>query len=260
LNSDIASRGRTSISTQQNIYPHLKHTDPPFRGVEARRARPSKIPLFLRPDQVGAILNVPASLRDRLILRLLYFCALRLSEVLGLKLEDVDFENRIIRICHAITPSGLPKEYKERLVPVDSSTLGLIKEYAGPRTQGRLFQIGRRQVQKIVKKCAREVAIPGWERFTPHKLRHSFAVHWVQSGGDIERLRRILGHSNLTTTQIYLQFMFNDVRREYDRIMLATDLDKAKPVTLQDIYTKLERLEKLLKEQATDPPEIVEGG
>ena len=179
----------------------------------------SKLPIFLRSGQVTELLSIPTRLRDRLVLRLLYFLALRVSEALGLRLEDVDPVERMVKVCHARTPSGLPKAMKERFVPIDPETLRMIVEYAGTRNRGPLFTITPRQVQRIVKSCAKRAGILGWERVSPHKLRHSFAVNWVRCGGDIERLRRILGHASLNTTQIYLQFQFKDVREEYDRIM-----------------------------------------
>jgi len=177
------------------------------------------LPIFLRPDDIAGLLSVVHTLRDILIVRLLYFCALRISEVLGLEVEDVDFEERLIQVRHAVTPSGRPKGRKERLVPVDIDTLRILQIYVDLGFRGRLFHIRPRHVQRLIKRYAREAGIQGWRRVTPHKLRHSFAVNWVKRGGDIERLRRILGHSSLARTQIYLQFRMEDVQEEYDRIM-----------------------------------------
>lgn len=192
--------------------------------------RSSKLPIFLRPDQVTELLSVPTRLRDRLLLRLLYFLALRVSEALDLRFEDVDPVERMVKICHARTPSGLPKGRKERFVPIDPETLRLIVDYAGTRNRGPLFTIGVRLVQRMIKKYAEQAGIPDWKRVTPHKLRHSFAVHWVRCGGDLERLRRILGHESLETTQVYLQFRFKDVREEYDRIMGSEPRRERRPV------------------------------
>jgi len=191
--------------------------------------RSSKLPIFLISGQVTELLSVPTKLRDRILLRLLYFCALRVSEALGLRIEDINPVERVIKVCHAVTPSGLPKGYKERYVPIDAETLRLIVEYAGTRNLGPLFTISIRQAERIIKKYAKQAGIPDWKRITPHKLRHSFAVHWVQSGGDLERLRRILGHESLNTTQIYLQFRFEDVRDEYDRIMGSDPTRERRP-------------------------------
>jgi len=204
------------------------------------------LPIVLKPDEVEVLLASPTSLRDRIILRLLYYCALRVSEALGLRLEDINLQDRIIKVCHALTSSGLPKEYKERLVPVDPETLRLIVEYAGPRREGRLFQIKIRHVQRLVKLYARQAGIQSWMKVTPHKLRHSFAVHWIARGGDIERLRRILGHSSLDMTQIYLQFSLKDVQEEYDRIMSSHAKDGGEQIGIRAVYESVCRIEKRL--------------
>jgi len=206
------------LSAQRQVDPRTKISE-----------RSSKLPIFLISGQVTELLSVPTKLRDRILLRLLYFCALRVSEALGLRIEDINPVERVIKVCHAVTPSGLPKGYKERYVPIDAETLRLIVEYAGTRNLGPLFTISIRQAERIIKKYAKQAGIPDWKRITPHKLRHSFAVHWVQSGGDLERLRRILGHESLNTTQIYLQFRFEDVRDEYDRIMGSDPTRERRP-------------------------------
>lgn len=178
-----------------------------------------RLPIYLKPYEVAAILDVVVTLRDRILLRLLYFCAMRVSEAVGLRIEDIDPVERVIRVCHALTKSGLPKSRSERLVPIDARTLELIQVYVGNRSMGRVIDLSRRQAQRTVKKHARNAQIRDPERVTSHKLRHSFAVNWVKRKGDLERLRRILGHKSLATTQIYLQFRFEEVRNEYDRIM-----------------------------------------
>ena len=178
-----------------------------------------RLPIYLKPYEVRTLLNATEDLRDLSIFRLFYYCALRVSEALGLRIEDIDPAERMLRVCHALTPSGLPEGGRERLVPIDTETLRLIQAYVGNRSLGRVFDIGIRHIQRIIKRQARAAKIRDPERVTPHKLRHSFAVHWIQRGGDLERLRRILGHRSLDTTQVYLQFQMDDIKREYNRIM-----------------------------------------
>ena len=235
----------TSILTSQRIILSPRLSSARTVSGTRRGVKGSNIPVFLKPGQVQALLKAPTKLRDRIILRLLYYCAMRISEVMGLMIEDIDVADRVIKVCHALTPSGKPKEEKERYVPVDAETLRLLVKYAGDRTQGGLFDVGIRWVQRLIKVYAKEAGLQNWQKVTPHKLRHSFAVHWVQRGGDLERLRRILGHSSLAATQIYLRFRFEDVRREYDRIMHAIS-ERVKPVTLRDIYEVICRIEKRL--------------
>ena len=183
----------------------------------------------MRPNHVAELLRTPVKPRDRLLLRMLYFLALRVSEALGLRLEDIDPVERIVKICHALTPTGLPKEQKERFVPIDPETLRLIVEYAGTRNRGHIFTLSIRQAERLIKDYARRAGIPDWERVTPHTMRHSFAVNWVQRHGDLERLRRILGHASLTTTQGYLHFLFEDLRDEYDRVMGSDPMTGRRP-------------------------------
>lgn len=215
------------------------------------RGKGGKLPVFLRTGEVSALLLSPTSLRDRCILRLLYYCALRVSEVLDLRLEDIDFKDHVIKICHATTASGRPKGGKERLVPVDPETLRLIQEYALGQDAGPLFDIQARQVERLIKHYAQEAGIQGWARVTPHKLRHSFSVHWIQRGGDIERLRRILGHTSLAITQVYLRFSMEDIKSEYARIIEAASKDGGNPVTILTVYEGLlglsNRLDQLTK-------------
>ena len=120
---------------------------------------------------------------------------MRISEVLALHLEDIDVVDRIIKVCRALTPSGKPKEYKERLVPVDRKTLRLIVDYAGSRTRGRLFTLSPRQFQRIIKKYARKAGIRNWEKVSPHKLRHSFATTYYKLTKDLLGLKKLLGHA-----------------------------------------------------------------
>ncbi|NVM24019.1 MAG: tyrosine-type recombinase/integrase, partial [Desulfobacterales bacterium] len=179
------------------------------------------------------MLKAPTKLRDRIILRLLYYCAMRISEAMGLMIEDIDFVDRVIKICHALTRSGKPKEQKERFVPVDAETLRLIVEYAGARTRGRLFDIKIRRGQRLVKRYAKEAGIPNWEEISAHKLRHSFATHYYKETKDLLGLQKLLGHSRPETTQIYAHVDLEDVVLEYKRVMKAISESRVKPVTLQ---------------------------
>ena len=191
-----------------------------YMGEEiSTRPASGRLPTYLKPYEVAAMLDVVVTLRNRILLRLLYFCAMRVSEAVGLRIEDIDPVERVIRVCHAMTQSGLPKCGKERLVPIDTESLRLIQVYVGSRSMGRVIDLSIRQAQRTVKKLAKNAQIRDPERVTTRTLRHSFAIHWVKRRGDLERLRRILGHSSLATTQIYLQFVFEDVVDEYDRIM-----------------------------------------
>lgn len=221
-----------------------------------RAGKGKRLIVYLKRHEVAALLNVPVKPRDRLILRLLYYCGMRISEVLGLMLEDVDVVGREIRVCHALTPSGRPKEEKERLVLVDTKTLRLIVEYAGSKTEGRLFHLTIRQAQRLVKQYAREAGIHNWKRVTPHKLRHSFATHYYRSCRDLIGLQQLLGHSKPETTGIYADMDLEACRQHYDAIFNKNNSKRPRPAkTIDDLYKLLQsnkdalkRLEKRLDE------------
>jgi site-specific recombinase XerD len=130
--------------------------------------------------------------------------------------EQVDFEERLIFVRRG-------KGGKDRIVFLEPETAKFLKAYLGDRTSGRVFPVQPRRVQRIVKRMAQLAGVRNANLITPHKLRHSFAINWVQHGGDIESLRRLLGHNSLSTTQIYLNFDFAYVRQVYDRLYAKPD-------------------------------------
>ncbi|MCM8775147.1 MAG: site-specific tyrosine recombinase XerD [Candidatus Omnitrophica bacterium] len=169
-----------------------------------------KLPQFLTPKEVEAILNVPADphrsgLRDRALLELLYATGARVSEVAGLTLENIDFENGFIR-CRG-------KGGKERIVPIGRKAIEACQKYLEkvrvkqrPRTN-HLF-IGKNRtgmtrqfIWKVIKKYATLAGIQ--KRITPHTFRHSFATHLLERGADLRMVQELLGHSDIATTQIY---------------------------------------------------------
>ena len=146
-------------------------------------------------------------LRDKSIFELLYSCGLRISEAVELKLSDIDFENRII------TVTG--KGEKERIVPVGDEAVRLLKLYIG---SSRPVIIGGRQsefvfISKKASKLNRKSVwrlLKGYvdrtnvqKNITPHTLRHSFATHLIENGADLRSVQELLGHVDISTTQIY---------------------------------------------------------
>jgi len=246
LNINRAFREQFLIAVPESFYRNLRRLNGAKSGVVEKTRVSAKLPVFLKSDQVEALLSYARTRRDLLILRLLYYCALRVSEVLGLRLEDIDFEGRVIKVCHAVTSSGMPKEYKERLVPVDEKTLVLIKEYVGDRVQGRIFNLSIRRVQSMIKQRARRAGIPNWRQITPHKLRHSFATHYYQQTKDLLGLQKMLGHSSVAATEIYAHLDMDQVKDLYDHVVSSITDQQSKPVTLNDIYKLLLRIDKRL--------------
>lgn len=140
-------------------------------------------------------------LRNKVILTLLYSTGLRVSELVKLETRTIDYKERTIRVRG--------KGEKDRIVIFDDETLELIKEYLSKRgvendllfVNQRNHMLSSRYIQLMIKEYAEKANIS--KKVTPHVLRHSFATHLLKNGVDIRAIQQLLGHSNLSTTQIY---------------------------------------------------------
>ncbi len=171
-----------------------------------------KIPDTLSLNEVDALLSAPnlrsiQGIRDRAILETLYATGMRVSEVAHLKVSDLNMEVGFVR-CFG-------KGRKERIVPLGAKAIVSIKRYLGvsrPKLLGgknsdSLFlsrlgkKISRQSLWKIIKRYAKEAGIK--KSIKPHLLRHSFATHLLERGADLRSVQEMLGHANISTTQIY---------------------------------------------------------
>jgi integrase/recombinase XerD len=155
----------------------------------------------------GIPTDAPRGLRDRAILELLYASGLRVSELVNLTLERIDFDNRIVRVTG--------KGNKTRLVPVGQKACDAINAYLGTerpemvrkRTGSEVFLSARGtklttvRIWQIVKTCAKNAGLE--INVYPHLLRHSFATHLLSNGADLRIIQEMLGHADISTTQIY---------------------------------------------------------
>jgi integrase/recombinase XerD len=189
-----------------------QRTDDLSEGLVAPRL-PRTLPQALSTEEMARLLAAPTggdawALRDRAMLELFYSCGLRVSELAGLTLPHVDLERGWIRV--------LGKGSKERLVPLGAPASRAIATYLEQgrphfvktkRTGWALFlserggAISRQMIWVLVKKYARRAGLS--RHVKPHGLRHSFATHLLQGGADLRAIQEMLGHSSLTTTQIY---------------------------------------------------------
>jgi len=175
---------------------------------------PRKLPKYLKEREVRKLLDSPAreKLRDRLMLRLLYRCGLRVSELTSLKIEDIDFTDTTLMVRGG-------KGNKDRLIPVDHQTLDMIEYFIEDATSGYLIlserneKLSTRQVERLVEEYGKAAGLE--QRIHPHMLRHSFAVHCLKSGMNLRTVQKMLGHTSLTTTQIYLDITGEDVKADY---------------------------------------------
>jgi site-specific recombinase XerD len=187
---------------------------------------------YLLPELVDQRIVAAKNLRDKLLVRILWRTGIRVSELIGIRVLDIDFDNRalVIKIQKMRRKDGKPVE-RRRIIPIDHGTLDMVTEYLKWRKQfpykgDLLFPITRQRVDQFFWKLGRKVgikeigdpAISKHRKLHPHVLRHGFAIHCIKKGMSIERLKKILGHASPTTTSIYLQWSSADLHEDYDRV------------------------------------------
>jgi len=161
----------------------------------------SNLPKHLSKEQVKRLIGTVRNQKHMCMIKLLYGCGLRLSELLHLTLNDVDSDRMILHIRQS-------KGRKDRVVVFPESLLLELREYfVEHQPKMYLFEgqkggkYSSKSVQSIVKKAAKLAGLDSW--VTPHTLRHSFATHLVENGVDIRYVQKLLGHNSLKTTEIY---------------------------------------------------------
>lgn len=196
----------------------------PAAGLRSPK-RERTLPIFLEVEETLAILDEvlkgqgASPIRDRAILEFLYSTGLRVAELVSLNLPDVDFIARAVRVRG--------KGRKERLVPIGKPALFALNEYLSSKErQGAkvpyLFcnrlggRLSSRSVERIVEHYSRNVLHLA-KKVTPHTLRHSFATHLLERGADLRAIQEILGHQNITTTQIYTHLSTRKIKEAYRR-------------------------------------------
>ena len=193
----------------------------PAAGVQAPKAR-KRLPTTLDADTMARLLEFRSDerlgVRDKAIMELFYSSGLRLAELLGLDLTDLDLRDRTVRV--------MGKGRKARIVPVGRQAAAALTRWLQERAvlaavdetavfvgvNGR--RLGPRIVQKRIASWARLQGLP--EHVHPHMFRHSFASHLLESSGDLRAVQELLGHANISTTQVYTHVDFQHLARIYD--------------------------------------------
>jgi integrase/recombinase XerC len=187
------------------------------------------IPTYLPVDEMFRLLEgpdgeKPLGSRDRAILEVLYSCGIRVSELAGLDLSSIDFDQRLVRV--------LGKGNKERIIPIGRKALGTVENYMeatrslrrkaqGDIQDGPLFmnfrggRLTTRSIGRIIKKYGRQCGL--MTEISPHSLRHSFATHLLDGGADLRSVQELLGHASLSSTQKYTHVSLDRLMEVYDK-------------------------------------------
>jgi integrase/recombinase XerD len=214
-----------------------KVADDPLEAMH-NPVRSKKLPAVLSKDEVEKMIAAAQSNRDRLIVELLYGAGLRVSELVGLDVKDINLSQSYVR-C-------LGKGSKERIVPIGRQALQCLQEYmkelkdaapaADSSTRARsltqvkhvvrpLFRdragnrLSRLVVWQVVKRLAKNAGVE--KTLSPHTLRHSFATHLIENGADLRSVQELLGHANIVTTQLYTHVSRGHLRKAYDQAQTA---------------------------------------
>lgn len=192
----------------------------PAVGIKAPKVG-KHLPKNIDAEQIEHLLNIeensPLAVRDVAMMELMYSSGLRLSELQGLDLGDMDLSSREVRL--------LGKGNKERIVPIGSKAIEALNAWLAVRLQfhpqdNALFlnrkggRLSHRSIQLIMEKWGKKQGLE--THLNPHKLRHSFATHMLEGSGDLRAVQELLGHSSLATTQIYTHLDFQHLAKIYD--------------------------------------------
>lgn len=229
--SDLQDGNRTlsrKLSSLASWFKYLKRQgiikEDPMRKIR-RPKYERNLPKFFSEEEMLALLRIPDTsskfgMRNRAILELLYSCGLRLMELAGLRLSDIDRHKKLIRV--------VGKGNKQRLIPIGSYALKSMDEYLKLRpdfiaenSSDKVFltRSGRdfnsNQLRTIL---MRYIALIAREKgYSLHSIRHSFATHLLSHGADLNAIREMMGHVNLSTTQIYTHLSLEDIKAAYEK-------------------------------------------
>ena len=197
--------------------------DPTF-GIQAPKIEKRK-PSILSSQEVNLLLEQPRgedlkSIRDKAMLEIAYATGMRVTEIISLNLEDIDLENSCV-VCRNNT--------KQRIIPLGKLALKALKDYINKArnilikndNEKALFvningkRLTRQGFWKIIKYYQEQAHIN--KDITPHVLRHSFATHLLQNGADLKSIQTMLGHSDISSTQVYMQFQDDGIKNIYKK-------------------------------------------
>lgn len=195
----------------------------PCDGIKAPKLE-KKLPTYLTNKEIAKLFNIrltkPVDYRNKAILEVMYATGARISEVINLELNQIDFEECIIRV--------VGKGKKERIIPLDDVAIEALDNYINNyrpfliknETCNYVFlnkngeKISRQMIFKILKNLANKAGIT--KEISPHTLRHSFASNLLNNGADLRVIQELLGHENLETTEIYSHLQNKKIKDDYN--------------------------------------------
>lgn len=223
-NSKTVARNITSVRNFfKYLETHNKIDKNPCENISNPKTS-KNLPNVLTVKEVDKLLDIKLKnkfdYRNKAMLELLYGTGLRISELVNLKVNDIDFTNNVLR-C-------MGKGYKERIIPIGDYSLKYLKDYLEYRSQfvikninNYLFlnnhgkKITRQGFTKNLNKILKEEGII--KKITPHTLRHSFATHLLEGGADLRSIQILLGHSDISTTIIYTHISNEKIKKDYEK-------------------------------------------
>ncbi len=212
------------LAAVRAFYSYLKRRglkpDNPGKGVHSPKGS-HDLPKFIDQDTIASLMQAPKTAtvlgkRDRAILETIYSTGMRLSELVNLQLQDIDFMSGLVRV--------MGKRRKERIVPIGRPALDALQAYFAvqpPSSHAPLFKNARggpltgRSIERLFSKYVLQVCRA--RGFSPHSLRHSFATHLLDNGADLRAVQELLGHVSLGTTQIYTHVTPEKLKSAYKK-------------------------------------------
>jgi integrase/recombinase XerC len=189
----------------------------PMMKVVAPKSK-KRLPVFIEEDQIASLLNEVqfeegfVGQRNKLIIELFYVTGIRLSELINIKISDVDFNNQSIKV--------LGKRNKERIIPLSSNVVNDLNIFIENNQHNKyLFtnlegnKLYNKLVYRLVNKYIGEIS--SVNKKSPHILRHTFATHMLNNGADINAIKELLGHANLSATQVYTHNTIEKLKTVY---------------------------------------------
>jgi integrase/recombinase XerC len=209
------------ISTLKTYFKFLiregKLIENPMMKVVAPKSK-KRLPVFIEEDQIASLLNEVqfeegfVGQRNKLIIELFYVTGIRLSELINIKISDVDFNNQSIKV--------LGKRNKERIIPLSSTTINSLNNFIENNQKNHFLftnldgmKLYTKLVYRLVNKYIAKIS--SVNKKSPHILRHTFATHMLNNGADINAIKELLGHANLSATQVYTHNTIEKLKTVY---------------------------------------------